>query len=164
MLRMDEDGAEPEIFVGDEFNAEGATFSPDGRYVAYSAEEAGQREVYIRAYPRSGGRTTVSVGGGREVTWGRNGELFYRTLTGQGMAIKIATQPGLSVGDPVELSGGRYFSRYGGAPRASYDVTSDGRRFLALLEVGDRSDDATQPRLVVVQNWLSELRRLVPAD
>ena len=92
MVSVDKEGAEPEPFVQDEPFAEGATFSPDGRYVAYSSTDTGEREIYIRAYPRMGGKTTVSVGGGREVLWGRNGELFYRNRDRM-MAVTVATQP-----------------------------------------------------------------------
>ena len=42
-----------------------------------------------------------------------------------------------------------------------YGVAVDGR-FLVLREP-DRSTDAPPARIVVVQNWLEELKRLVPA-
>ena len=59
MIDIDREGLAPEPFVDNEPDAEGGTFSPDGRYVAYTSSDTGQREVYIRPYPRSGGRTTV---------------------------------------------------------------------------------------------------------
>ena len=33
-----------------------------------------------------------------------------------------------------------------------------------MLQVVDQDGDAAEPRLIVVQNWLSELNRLVPMN
>src|SRR3954463_12036416 len=64
----------------------------------------GQREIYIRGYSEPGGQVTVSVGGGRESVWANNGDLFYRSLTGERMfAVLVTTEPALKVQKPVEL-------------------------------------------------------------
>jgi len=42
----------------------------------------------------------------------------------------------------------------------SYDVAGDGR-FVTVQRVGDEPDHEP-PRIVVVQNWQEELKRLVP--
>ena len=45
-----------------------------------------------------------------------------------------------------------------------YDVSSDGKRFLLLKDVGPAAGQADQtPTLVVVLNWLEELKAKVPA-
>ncbi len=41
----------------------------------------------------------------------------------------------------------------------TYDIAPDGQRFLMIKE----GKDAT-PRIIVVQNWHEELKRLVPVD
>jgi hypothetical protein len=41
----------------------------------------------------------------------------------------------------------------------TYDVSRDGRRFLMVKEPANRAP----AQIVIVQNWLEELRRLVPA-
>ena len=65
--------------------------------------DTGQREIYIRPYPDASGRTTVSIGGGREPVWARNSELFYRSIAGDRlMAVAVATSPLLKVGEPQE--------------------------------------------------------------
>ena len=46
----------------------------------------------------------------------------------------------------------------------SYDVAPDGQRFLMIKEGTGTDDDSPAPQIIVVQNWLEELRRLVPAD
>jgi hypothetical protein len=46
----------------------------------------------------------VSIDGGREPVWGRTGEIFYRTPTGQQMmSVKVTTTPTLTVGTPTRL-------------------------------------------------------------
>jgi hypothetical protein len=57
---------------------------------------------------------------------------------------------------------GRYFA--GGAnPGRTYDVSPDGRRFLMIKPGGGTDSTAAPASLVVVQNWLEELKRLVPS-
>ena len=41
-----------------------------------------------------------------------------------------------------------------------YDVSSDGARFLMLKDVGELMPEP--PRIVVVRDWLEELKRLMP--
>ncbi len=45
----------------------------------------------------------------------------------------------------------------------TYDVSRDGQRFLMIKESAGGTESAPPPSLVVVQNWLEELKRLVPA-
>jgi hypothetical protein len=45
----------------------------------------------------------------------------------------------------------------------NYDVSPDGQRFL-LLQTGGGADGPVAPDLVLVQNWLEELKRLVPTQ
>jgi Tol biopolymer transport system component len=77
-LAMDRADPKPEVFLEAKVTAEGANLSRDGHYVSYLSQESGQREIYIRPYPGPGGQLTVSVGGGQEPVWARNGDVFYR--------------------------------------------------------------------------------------
>ena len=166
MLPMDEAQAEPtpQVFNVGESGAESADFSRDVRYVAYLSAETGQREIYIRPYQHRGGRVPVSVGGGREPVWATNGDLFYRNLTGDRMfAVSVVTtEPTPKVAAPVELFQGPYYSSAAGSPRPQYDVTADGQRFLMLAPTSGTDASISRPRIVVVQNWTEELKRLVP--
>jgi eukaryotic-like serine/threonine-protein kinase len=142
-------------------SAEGADFSRDGRYIAYLSGQ----EVYLKPYPGPGGEQTVSVAGGREPVWAANGDVFYRSLTGERMfAVSITTEPVLNIGTPVELFQGPYYVSPTGSPRAQYDVTPDGQRFLMLVPGPGASGSSTRPRVVVVLNWFEELKRLVPVQ
>jgi serine/threonine-protein kinase len=163
MIDVDAPDAKPRVFVDREGPAEGADFVRDGRHVVYLSMDSGRREAYIRPFPGPGGRVTVSVDGGREPRWAANGEVFYRSLDGQRMYVVGTTMsPTLTVGKPQELFRGSYYVTPTGSPRPQYDVTADGRRFVMLVPTPGKAGSG--PRIVVVQNWLDELRRLLPAD
>ena len=55
----------------------GPTFSPDGRWVAYSSNESGQYEVWIRSFPDGDQVQQISTEGESDPLWGASGELFY---------------------------------------------------------------------------------------
>ncbi len=79
------------------------------------------------------------------------------------LTVRDTTDPVLTVGQPVELFAG---IGGGGSTTARYSVTADGKRFLmsaALLTSGevDAGEDR-RPKVVVVQNWIEELKERVP--
>jgi Tol biopolymer transport system component len=165
VVPMDQADRKPRLFVEGLVVAEGADFSPDMRYVAYLSPESGRREIYVRPYPGPGGQVTVSVGGGREPIWSANGEVFYRSLTGDRMfAVSITTTPTLTVGSPVELFQRPYYISPTGSPRPQYDITADGQRLVMLAPGPGLTSTLGGSRIVVVQNWREELKRLVPVN
>jgi serine/threonine-protein kinase len=80
----------------------GAAFSPDGKWVAYSSNETGAWEVWIRSYPDGSVVRQISDGGGIETVWSRSGEIFYR-LGDRWMSVAITTEPTLSWSAPRGL-------------------------------------------------------------
>jgi hypothetical protein len=97
--------------------------------------------------------------------WIENGDVFYRSLDGEQMfAVSVATAPSLKVGTPVPLFRGPYYVSASGSPRPQYDVTPDGQRVLLLAPDPASSSSAYRSRIVVVQNWIEELKRLVPTN
>ena len=68
-----------EKLISGPFNAGGAQFSPDGRWVAYISDESSRNEVYVRQYQEPANRQQISVNGGTQPMWSGNGrELFFR--------------------------------------------------------------------------------------
>jgi hypothetical protein len=74
------------------------------------------------------------------------------------MAVPVQTSPTLVLGTPVKLFDGPYFIGLAGR---TYDVSPDGKRFLMIKNVAPTQSTADQ-RIVIVQNWDQELKRLVP--
>jgi serine/threonine-protein kinase len=141
-------------------------FSLDGGQLAYASDESGRSEVYVQAYPGPGPRHQVSTDGGTAPAWSRDGrELFYTTTQsggGQGtltkmMAVPVSFRPTLTFGAPRMLFQGWY-----GASNLirGYDVSPDGRRFLMVQPKERPAVNAVH--MILVQNWLDELNRLVP--
>ena len=108
VLRLSDRKAEP--FLRTPFEEGGARFSPDGRWLAYVSIESGRPEVYVQPYPGPGGKWQVSIDGGTEPVWSRNGrELFYRSGNRM-MAVETTMQPSFSAGKPRMLFEGPYFT------------------------------------------------------
>ncbi|HTR22305.1 MAG TPA: hypothetical protein VMH88_15760, partial [Gemmatimonadales bacterium] len=131
--------------------------SPDGRWLAYSSNESGTPEVYVRPFPNTAsGRWQISNSGGTAPRWSPNGrELYF--LTGNGaqlMAAQFATTPTFAVLSVHPLFDASRFII--DAFHQSYDVTPDGRSFLFLVSRGGVT--ATVPQMVWVDNWFQDLR------
>ena len=149
----------PRPFLQTRFGEAGAVFSPDGHWLAYTSDESGRYEVYVRPFPGPGGKWMISNEGGDEPVWAKNGkELFYRNGDKM-MAVEITTQPTFRAGTPTLLFEGQYIHQ-AGLFRADYDITPDGQRFL-MIQPGEQ-EAATQ--INVVLNWFEELKRLVLTD
>jgi WD40 repeat protein len=61
----------PVAFVSSAARERAPTFSPDGRWLAYTSNESGHDEVYVRPFPGPGTRVMVSSGGGHSLSWSR---------------------------------------------------------------------------------------------
>jgi Tol biopolymer transport system component len=141
------------------FDQRMATFSPDGRWIAYQSNESGRFEIYVRPYPGSGGRELVSTNGGREAVWSRDGrELFYREGN-RLMVVSLDTSAGLKAGLPRMLFEG-YNTTIGGT---YYDVSPDGQRFV-MVQGSQRAGMVRPSELRLVQNWFEELKARVPTE
>ena len=134
-----------------------STLSPDGRWLAYTSDESGRREVYVRPFPNvSDARRQVSTSGGSEPLWAHSGrELFYRTSDNNLIAVQVVRDPAFSLGTQRRL-----FSVMRYKPDAfhrAYDVARDDQRFLMIRqEVGEDEGE-----LILVLNWLEEVKRQV---
>ncbi len=151
LLHLDGDRV-PEPFVRTPFDEQEARVSPDGRFVAYSSNESGRAEVYIRAIADSESKIQMSTAGGFEPRWRPDEtEIFYFERD-QLMAVDVSSRDGaLALGKPVVLFADDSL-------RSQYDVSSDGR-FIAI----DTTESQPAPtELELVLNWGEELKRLAP--
>jgi Tol biopolymer transport system component len=128
-----------------------ATFSPDGRFVAYVSNESGRLELYVQTFqpgsPGGGGKWQISTGGSAfsPARWRRDGrELFYQSVDRKLMAVPVQTGSDVRAGKPEVL-----FEKVSGG----WDAHPDGQRFLVLRRSGAQP---TEP-LQVVLNWTATL-------
>ncbi|MDP3775205.1 MAG: hypothetical protein Q8Q85_13160, partial [Gemmatimonadales bacterium] len=127
-MRLDSAPAARTI-VPDAFQESAPALSPDGRWLAYQSSEPGRAEVYVRPFPGPGPRVPVSLNGGTEPYWSRDGrELFYREGDVM-MAASVRTLPAFEVAERRRLFSGAFLP--GGSFR-EYDVAPDGRRFVMV--------------------------------
>jgi len=115
-------------------------FSPDGKWIAYTSNESGRVEVYVRSFSAdgttTGGALRVSNNGGEYGVWGPSGqEIFYMTRDASIYAVdarllgKTGTLPA-----PVRLF--HACTQTGGPSIDTLSVqTNDGRRFLVNCRV-----------------------------
>jgi len=103
--------------------------APSGRWLAYTSNESGRNEVYVRSFSGGDVKRLVSTTGGRQPVWRRDGkELFYRTDAGGIMAVDLKADGTFEAGAPQELFRARIQQSFAG--RYDYAVTADGQRFL----------------------------------
>jgi Tol biopolymer transport system component len=143
----------PVPYLSTEFDEREARFSPDSHWVAYTSDESGQDEVYVRSFSmnsagtaaEAGGKWPISNGFGVDPRWRGDGrELYYQSREGRLMAVEIATNPAFRAGNPQPL---------GVLGSFVWDSAADGRRFLVLATRG-----GPQP-FTVVLNWQAGLKK-----
>jgi serine/threonine-protein kinase len=138
-----------EPLLNSRFDEKGLALSPDGRWLAYSSDEGGPSDVYIRRLDRASTRWRASQGGGVEPRWSRTGELFFR----RGDSLMVAR---VGLGADPSVSEARFLFR-GDYDMSMFepmwDVSPDGRQFVFV-----RRRDAGRLRLMVMVNWLDRVR------
>jgi eukaryotic-like serine/threonine-protein kinase len=149
----------PVPFLITQFNERQARFSPDGHWVAYTSDESGQDEVYVRSFSmnsagtEAAGKWTISNGFGVDPHWRGDGrELYYRSRNGGLVAVEIATNPTFRAGPPQPL--GVLTSAFVNSVGSStWDSAADGRRFLRVA-----TTSGSQPYTVLL-NWQAGLKK-----
>ena len=120
--------------------------SPDGRWVAYNADESGRFEVYVARFPEFTSKRQISGAGGVQPQWSPDGrELFYLGLDGSMMRVHVNAGPEF-VGSPPSFLFATRLEPTNSQPQ--YGVSRDGQRFLGLEQV-----EAERNTLTFLLNW-----------
>ncbi len=140
------------------YSEDGAALSPDGKWLAYTSNESGRNEIYVRPFPNTAaGRWQISTAGGAAARWAHSGrELFYEAPSGDMMVAPVMPGPSFSIGAPRRL-----FPFNSGLVTSIvvpfYDLTPNDQQFLMVrLAAVNQAPGAGQ--LVVVEHWVDELK------
>jgi Tol biopolymer transport system component len=137
--------------LASEYSEGPGRFSPDGQRFAYTSNESGKTEVYVRPFDpdtmsSKGGQVLVSRDGGNFPKWTRNGrELVYLDADGTMMSVDVSTESGFRAGVPKPL--------FKTVPGGYFDVTKDGEKFLIPIP------ESLTTSYTVVLNWTAGLKR-----
>ena len=123
--------------------------SPDGRWLAYIADENGSVDVYLTRYPDLRGRWQVSSGESRFPKWSKDGkEIYY--ISGSEMLTAVRVD---GSGEAPRFSSPETLFHLSLASNANaYDPTSEGN-FIVAVPVFDES----QEPLTLITNWKAKL-------
>jgi Tol biopolymer transport system component len=149
------DGSQKPIPVGSRngFSGQGR-ISPNGKFIAFTSNESGRREIWVQAMPPGTWQRKVSINGGQSPRWKSDGkELFFVSTDAEMMAVDVTPDPVFSAGMPHRL-----FPLKSTDPivLATYDVHPDGQQFLIFMPTQRGTQDAP---ITVVLNWWAELRQ-----
>ena len=135
-----------------------ATFSPDGRWVAYQGGDPGSGEAmtYVQPFPATGAIYEIARGG--RPMWAPDGtRLFFVPGPGQFKTVTVTTQGSFSFTAPELLH--RPFGLAPPSNPRTYDILRDGR-IVGINSPPDPAGQASEIR--VVRNWFEELKARVP--
>ncbi len=155
-----EPGAEPEIVAQFRGFVETIRISPDGRHVAYSSDESGAAEVFLRALG-TGSTLPISAGGGVDPRWSADGSQLYfvipRTSDPSSLAVVDITDDGTVAASPPRESVARVaFVSW------EYELAAATGQFLVAGWMLDEQGPRTQ-EIRVVTEWFDDLSRRAPA-
>jgi serine/threonine protein kinase/Tol biopolymer transport system component len=155
-----------ELFQRTNFGDRGARFSADGRWLAYSSNESGNSQVYVRAFPDRGGHWQVSSNGGTSPVFSPNGkDLLYFDIPDDRIMVASYSVKGDSfVGEkPRAWSGQSVALTLGGAVGAQYDIAPDGKR-IAVASYAGGSTQQDAGHVILLENFVDELQRKAPLN
>jgi Tol biopolymer transport system component len=145
-----------EPFLQTPANESRGMFSPNGRWIAYESDESGKKEIYVQTFPASGAKWQISVSGGSQPRWRRDGkELFFLGGDRKVTAVEVNIDaPGFVHGAPRALFETR-ISKGEERPGTQYVVSADGQHFL----VNTVAEEGAYTPINVVLNWTATLKK-----
>jgi hypothetical protein len=142
-----------------------ASFSPDGRWIAYGTAEGGSPRVYVQPFPPTGRKELVATVDARAPLWSPDGkQLFYLETPpdnlGRLTAVDINTENGFRVVGKPQLI-------FDGVDRSAgswpYAIIDNGR-FVVVVRADDATSSASAVEIRVTLNWFEDLKQRVPLD
>jgi serine/threonine-protein kinase len=152
-------GFQTQKLLGSSANELHPSISPDSQWLAYASDETGLWEVYVKPFPESARKIRISMNGGWEPIWSSDGKkIYFRSLNGTSIFEVQFDSDKAEAGNPEILIEGPFKEGLYYGPM--YDLAPDGR-FLVLTKT---AQEFQPTEIRVIQNWLEELKRLVPVN
>jgi serine/threonine-protein kinase len=136
-------------------------FSPDGHWIAYSSDEQGQFEIFVRPFPGPGGVWQVSSGGGTYPSWSSDGKTLFFTSAQHIFAAEYTVK-----GDTFNRGKPRQWSEVpyriaGGGSFVAVDLAPDGKHF-AIFPQAQAEEGKGNVHVTFLLNFFDEVRRRLP--
>jgi len=154
----------PEFFQHTFFGQRGASFSSDGHWIAFSSNESGASQIYVRAFPDKGGSWQISSNGGSVPVFSRNGrELFFFNAPDERIMVASYSAKGDSfvAEKPRMWSSQSMGMALSGTVGGQYDVSPDGKR-IAAATYARTSTPQDSGHVIFLENFVDELQRKIP--
>jgi Tol biopolymer transport system component len=144
---------EPIPIVTDKGSNMSSDLSLNEKWLAYQSNRSSRYEIYVRSFPKGEKEKLVSINGGMHPQWSEDRkELYYLSLDGKLMAVKVSAETKIESETPVELFDKNLRVAWDYQP---YLPNSDGSRFLLLKQL---TETGTIP-ITVVLNWTKLLNQ-----
>src|SRR5579862_4228572 len=148
----------PEVFLQTPADERAPSFSADGRWMAYSSDESGTFQVYVRAFPDKGGKWQISNSGGVYPMWSRNGhELLFEALDHHIMVAAYTVKGDSFVADKPRMWSEKQIG--GNIAYMNVDLAPDSKRIVALMPVETAEGQKAQSHVIFLENFFDEVRR-----
>jgi Tol biopolymer transport system component len=146
---------EPKVWLSTPSTEAGPRFSPDGRWVAYSSDETGRPELFVRPFAGAGGKVQISGDGlAGNFGWSPDGrEVIYANRERQIIAVASTVS-----GQTFMPGASRHVTAMGPQDKLE-DMAPDGKSFV----ISTASDVAASVRVTFVVNFFDEIRRRLAA-
>ena len=147
---------QPMPFLQTQFGEREARFSPNGRWIAYTSDETGPRELFVQSFPAGGGKWQISQGGAGPPEWRADGKELFYVSGDKVMVVDVKTDGDVfEAGTPKALFEIRGPALPGAGGLPAFEASNDGKRFLIAVSV----DEHTFTPITVVLNWIADLKK-----
>ena len=136
--------------LNSQFNESSPRMSPDGKWLAYGANDNGPMEVFVRPFPSLNGRWQVSLKGGVEPMWARDGRSLFYWVGDTLVQARLASGTAFDIADRRIAIVTQHFTN---GNHAEYDVDPKGAGFVVSQPVGGAN------HILFVTNWMDQLKR-----
>ncbi|MEP7327069.1 MAG: hypothetical protein ABI836_14050, partial [Gemmatimonadota bacterium] len=131
--------------------------SPSGRWLAYTSNESGRDEIFVRPFPNiSDGRWQISTAGGAAARWSHEGrELFFQNANSDLMSVTVTPGPTFVPSEPHRV----FANTMGLAPSVfiPYYAAFPGDQKFLMVRLATAGQATGGGQVVMVDNWTTEL-------